>query len=72
MFTYYMQFNASIARLLVKSNKVAQLNAKFRLTLNWTLLRLFDFMIIAQFIVKFAMDLANPSVVNMLVMKTTA
>ena len=43
---------------------MAQFNAKFQLTLNWTLLRLFDFMIIAQFIVKFAMDLANPSVVN--------
>ena len=35
------------ACLFVKSNKVAQLNAKFRLMLNWTLLRLFNVMIIA-------------------------
>ena len=83
MFTYYMQFNVSFksffGQLLVYllnkraiGQKVAQFNAKFRLTLNWTLLCLFDFMIIAQIIVRFIMDLTNTRVVNMLVMKNTA
>ena len=36
------------------------------------LLRLFDFIIIAQIIVRFIMDLANTSLVNMFVMKNTA
>ena len=52
--------------------QVGQFNAKFRLTVNWTLLRLFDFMIIAQIIVKLIIDLTNTCVVNMLVMKNTA
>ena len=55
-----------------QSNEVVQFNAKFGLTLNWTLLHLFDFMIIAQIIVRFMMDLTNTHVVNMLVMKNTA
>ena len=75
-----MQFNASLkafwpigrARLFVKSNEVAQFNAKFRLTLNWTLLHLLDFMIIAQIIARFRIDLTNTRVVNILVMKNTA
>ena len=61
-----MQFSVSfkkafqpIACLFVKSNKVVQFNAKFRLKLNWTLLCLFDFMIIAQIIVRFIMNLTN-------------
>ena len=52
--------------------KVAQFNAKFQLMLNWTLLCLFDFMIIAQIIVRFIMYLTNMHVINMLVMKNTA
>ena len=86
MFTYYMQFNVSftvqafwpIARWPVAKNKraigqkVAQFITKFRLTLNWTLLCLFDFMIIAQIIVRFIIDLTNTHAVNMLVMKNTA
>ena len=78
MLTYYMQFDVSfrsfwpITRIFVKSNEVAQFNAKFLLTLNWTLLRLFDFKVIAQIIVKFVMDLTNTRLVYMLVMKNTA
>ena len=72
---YYMHFNVSFesfwpcACLFVKSNEVAQLYAKFQLTLNWILLRLFNFMIIAQIIVRFMMDLTNMRAVNMLVIK---
>ena len=62
----------SIVHFIVKSNEVAHFNAKFRLTLNWTLLRLFDFMIIVQIIVSFLMNLRNTRVVDMLVMKNTA
>ena len=54
------------------SQKVVQINAKFRLTLNWTLLRLYDFMTTAPIIVRLIMDLTNTRVVNMLVIKNTA
>ena len=72
--TYLVKVFCLIARLFVKSNEVpvAQLNSKFRLTLNWTLLRLFDFVIIAQIIVRLMMDLTNACAVNMIVMKYTA
>ena len=56
----------------VIGQNVAQFNAKFRLTLNWTSFRLFDCMIIAQIIVRFIINLTNMHVVNMLVMKNTA
>ena len=71
-----MQFHVSSKSFLVNKRaigqKVAQFNAKFRLTLNWTLFRLFDFMIIAQIIVRFIMDLTSTRLVNMLVMKNAA
>ena len=60
-----------IARLIVKSNEqsneVAQFNAKFRLALNWTLLRLFDFIIICT-----DRSGSYKCVVNMLVIKNPA
>ena len=77
-----MQFNKSLISFLAMlvyllnkqaiGQKVAQFNAKFQLTLSWTLLCLLDFMIIAQIIVRFIMDFTNTYIVNMLVMKNTA
>ena len=70
--TYLLKDFWPNVRLFVKLNEVAQFNAKFRLTLNWTLLRLFDFMIVSQIIVRFMMDLANTCVFNMIIIKNKA
>ena len=75
LLSYSKLFDQLLVYLLNKraiGQKVAQFNAKFRLTLNWTLLHLLDFTIMAQIIVGLIMDLTNTRVVDMLVIKNTA